>query len=52
MPSRILYINYGSQSGVTDAVLQRLRAAGREVRVFDPLDGFLYKRRVGSIQVK
>jgi alpha-maltose-1-phosphate synthase len=51
MPSRILYINYGSQSGVTDAVLQRLRAAGREVRVFDPLDGFLYKRRVGSIQV-
>jgi len=51
MPSRILYINYGTQSGVTDAVLQRLLAAGHEVRVFDPVGGFLFKRRLGSIQV-
>jgi alpha-maltose-1-phosphate synthase len=51
MRLRVLYINYGSQSGVTDAVLQRLRGAGHEVRVFDPVDGFLYKRRLGPIQV-
>lgn len=51
MPLRILYVNYGSQSGVTEAVLRRLRGAGHEVRVFDPVDGFLYKRRLGPFQV-
>ena len=51
MPRRILYIKYGSQSGVTDAVLQRLLAAGHDVRVFAPLDGFLYKRRLGRFQI-
>ena len=51
MPLRILYINYGSQSGVTDAVLLRLRRAGHEVRIYDPVAGFLYKRRIGSIKV-
>lgn len=51
MPLRILYINYGSQSGVTAAVLERLRRAGHEVRVFDPLAGFLYKRRLGPVQI-
>ncbi|GEJ56454.1 glycosyltransferase family 4 protein [Anaeromyxobacter diazotrophicus] len=51
MPLRILYINYGSQSGVTAAVLERLRRAGHEVQVFDPVDGFLYKRRLGPVQI-
>ncbi|HEX9288745.1 MAG TPA: glycosyltransferase, partial [Anaeromyxobacteraceae bacterium] len=48
---RILYLNYGPQSGVTAAVLQRLRAAGHEVRIFDPVDGFLYKRQLGRLRV-
>lgn len=51
MPLRILYINYGGQSGVTDAVLARLRRSGHEVETFDPVDGFLYKRRLGAVQV-
>jgi len=48
---RILYLNYGPQSGVTAAVVQRLRAAGHEVRIFDPVDGFLYKRQLGRLRV-
>jgi glycosyltransferase involved in cell wall biosynthesis len=48
---RILYLSYGSQSGVTAAVVGRLRAAGHEVRTFDPVAGFLYKRRLGPLRV-
>jgi hypothetical protein len=48
---RILYLSYGSQSGVTTAVVERLRAAGHEVRTFDPVAGFLYKRRLGPLRV-
>jgi glycosyltransferase involved in cell wall biosynthesis len=48
---RILYINYGSQSGVTSSVLRRLRAAGHEVATFDALEGYLYKRALGPFQV-
>lgn len=48
---RILYLTYGTQSGVTRAVAQRLRAAGHEVVLFNALAGFLYKRPLGPIQV-
>lgn len=44
-------MRYGPQSGVAEAVVSRLRAAGHEVRVFDPVDGFLYKRRIGGVKV-
>ena len=50
-PLRILYLNYGTQSGVTGAVLSRLRGAGHRVTVFDPVDGFLYKRSLGRLVV-
>jgi starch synthase len=48
---RILYLRYGPQSGVAEAVVSRLNAAGHDVRVFDPVDGFLYKRKVGGFKV-
>jgi len=48
---RILYLKYGPQSGVAEAVVSRLGAAGHDVRVFDPVEGFLYKRRLGSLKV-
>ncbi len=48
---RILYVNYGEQSGVTEAVCARLRAAGHEVLRFDPVEGFLYKRSLGRLRV-
>jgi glycosyltransferase involved in cell wall biosynthesis len=48
---RILYLSYGSQSGVTMAVVERLRASGHDVQTFDPVAGFLYKRRLGPLRV-
>jgi starch synthase len=48
---RVLYLNYGRQSGVTAAVVEQLRAVGHEVAFFDALEGFLYKRRVGPWRV-
>lgn len=48
---RILYLTYGTQSGVTQAVVERLRAVGHDVLLFNALDGFLYKRTLGPIQV-
>jgi alpha-maltose-1-phosphate synthase len=50
-PLRILYLAYGSQSGVTAAVVERLTAAGHEVHVANPVKGFLYKRRVAGVQL-
>ncbi len=48
---RILYLQYGPQSGVAGAVISRIRGAGHDVRVFNPVDGFLYKRRLGGLKV-
>lgn len=48
---RILYLNYGPQSGVTGAVTERLRGAGHDVTLFDPVEGFLYKRSLGRLTV-
>jgi starch synthase len=48
---RILYISYGTQSGVTKVVVERLRAAGHEVHLANPVKGFLYKRKVAGLQV-
>jgi alpha-maltose-1-phosphate synthase len=50
-PLRILYLAYGSQSGVTAAVVEQLTAAGHEVHVGNPVKGFLYKRKVAGVQV-
>jgi starch synthase len=50
-PLRILYLSYGTQSGVTAAVVERLTAAGHEVHLANPVKGFLYKRKVAGLQV-
>lgn len=50
-PLRVLYVKYGPQSGVTAAVVRQLREAGHEVLLFDPVQGFLYKRRLGRWKV-
>ncbi len=45
---RLLYLNYGPQSGVTAAVSRQLSAAGVTVSHANVLDGFLYQLRSGS----
>jgi glycosyltransferase involved in cell wall biosynthesis len=45
---RLLYLNYGPQSGVTAAVSRHLSAAGVTVSPANVLDGFLYQLRPGS----
>jgi glycosyltransferase involved in cell wall biosynthesis len=48
---RLLYLNYGPQSGVTAAVMYHLSRLGQDVRVWDPVAGFLYKRQLGRLKV-
>ncbi len=45
---RLLYLNYGPQSGVTKAVSRHLEAAGVRVAHANVIDGFLYQLRPGS----
>jgi glycosyltransferase involved in cell wall biosynthesis len=45
---RLLYLNYGPQSGVTAALSRHLSAAGVTVSHVNVLDGFLYQLRPGS----
>lgn len=47
----ILQINYGPQSGVTQAIRQRLVAAGHQVETFDPVASFMWKTRLVGRQV-
>jgi glycosyltransferase involved in cell wall biosynthesis len=48
---RLLYVNYGPQSGVTPAVTEFLRREGIEVLLHDPVTPFLYGRRVAGLPV-
>jgi glycosyltransferase involved in cell wall biosynthesis len=45
---RLLYLHYGPQSGVTDAITARLAGAGLTVVRANPAEGFLYQLRPGS----
>jgi alpha-maltose-1-phosphate synthase len=45
---RLLYVNYGPQSGVTASVCTAMRRAGVEVVPVDVLAGFMYQRHPGS----
>ncbi|HET7824246.1 MAG TPA: glycosyltransferase family 4 protein [Anaeromyxobacter sp.] len=45
---RVLYLNYGPQSGVTESIATRLSAAGLEVLQVNPTEGFLWQHRPGS----
>ncbi|HET6440274.1 MAG TPA: glycosyltransferase family 4 protein [Anaeromyxobacter sp.] len=45
---RLLYLHYGPQSGVTDAITGRLAGAGVEVIQHNPVRAFLYQLRTGS----
>jgi glycosyltransferase involved in cell wall biosynthesis len=45
---RLLYLNYGPQSGVTASLSRSLSRAGVEVVHANVLDGFLYQLRPGS----
>jgi len=45
---RLLYLNYGSQSGVTASVSRGLAAHGVEVLHADPTERFLWQLRPGS----
>lgn len=44
---RVLYVHYGPQSGVTDAVTAHLSASGLEVIQHNPVRSFLYQLRPG-----
>ncbi len=48
---RLLYVHYGLQSGVTAAVARALSDAQVDLLHVDALDGFLWKRRLGPLQV-
>ncbi len=45
---RLLYVHYGPQSGVTDAITAQLAASGLEVIQHNPVRGFLYQLRPGT----
>jgi alpha-maltose-1-phosphate synthase len=45
---RVLYLNYGPQSGVTESIATRLSAAGLEVLQANPTERFLWQVRPGS----
>jgi glycosyltransferase involved in cell wall biosynthesis len=45
---RLLYLHYGPQSGVTDAVSGALAAAGLDVARANPTERFLWRLRPGS----
>jgi alpha-maltose-1-phosphate synthase len=45
---RVLYLNYGSQSGVTASIATSLSAAGVEVLQANPTERFLWQARPGS----
>jgi alpha-maltose-1-phosphate synthase len=45
---RLLYLNYGPQSGVTSAIARSLSAAGVEVLQANPTERFLWQLRPGS----
>jgi glycosyltransferase involved in cell wall biosynthesis len=44
---RLLYVHYGPQSGVTDAITAQLAASGLEVVQHNPVRRFLYQLRPG-----
>ncbi len=45
---RLLYLHYGPQSGVTEAITGALSAAGADVVAYNPVERFLYQLRPGS----
>ncbi len=45
---RLLYVHYGPQSGVTDAITSQLSACGLEVIQHNPARSFLYQLRQGT----
>jgi len=45
---RLLYLHYGPQSGVTEAISRALAAAGVDVVQANPTEDFLWKLRAGS----
>ncbi len=45
---RLLYVHYGPQSGVTDAITAELTARGLEVIQHNPVRSFLYQLREGT----
>jgi glycosyltransferase involved in cell wall biosynthesis len=45
---RLLYLHYGPQSGVTDAITAALSAAGVDVVPYNPVERFLYQLRPGT----
>jgi glycosyltransferase involved in cell wall biosynthesis len=45
---RLLYLHYGPQSGVTEAISRALAAAGVDVVAANPTEGFLWRLRAGS----
>ena len=45
---RLLYLHYGPQSGVTEAITGALAAAGVDVVSHNPVERFLYQLRPGS----
>ncbi len=45
---RLLYLHYGPQSGVTEAITGALSAAGVEVVPHNPVERFLYQLRPGT----
>jgi glycosyltransferase involved in cell wall biosynthesis len=45
---RLLYLHYGPQSGVTEAITGALSAAGLEVERHNPVERFLYQLRPGT----
>ncbi|HYD42465.1 MAG TPA: glycosyltransferase family 4 protein, partial [Anaeromyxobacter sp.] len=45
---RLLYLHYGPQSGVTEAITGALSAAGVDVVPYNPVERFMYQLRPGS----
>jgi len=48
---RLLYVHYGPQSGVTEAITRALAAARVDVAEVNALDGLLWQRRIGPAVV-
>jgi starch synthase len=48
---KLLYVNYGAQSGVVQSVTDRLRGRGKPVRLYNPAEGFFYKKQIRGVQV-